>query len=262
MVDDWFFEPWLGEHVARHAKAGLPPLGSPAGDAEYEGWRSNFVRRGVHDYDVATEASKALMGENLRHSSLHFPRLLELATEVYAARRLALSAGLDPDSLDAAQLASARCEHCGNGTKGAGMVTVYHPEPDAARKIPATVAAHCVCPAGRWLRKTLGGKDAAILRRIPDLADVLEGRSYYVAFPLVPFDESGRFAGRHTPAAMLAALKSLAHSHRAARRLPERPAPFTAGRAPVPDDPILAREPAFAPVLHGTPPDHPGPATP
>jgi hypothetical protein len=89
---------------------------------------------------------------------------------------------------DNAQLLSRNCQLCGGG----GMPIVFHREWSGSRighregynsleelvqvPFPAEVAAHCVCPLGRWIRS----KTSAYLnRRIPDGADIVNGRSPY-----------------------------------------------------------------------------------
>jgi hypothetical protein len=242
VVDDWFWG-WLEGHVARHGKAGLPPVTSDAGEAEYAAWRANFVHRGIHDEDVATRASEQLVGETLRHSSLHFPRLVEIAIEVYKGRNAGGEAGVDPSSFEAATFASRGCDHCG----GTGMAVAYHPEPDAARKVAATVGAHCLCAAGRWIRKAIASKDADLLRRIPDFAEVWQGRTRWSAAPLMTMADVDRFGGEIEPAGKMAILKSIVAAHKlpkgAVVQSPRRPPPVV----PFPDDPIIGGEPAYAP---------------
>lgn len=82
------------------------------------------------------------------------------------------------------------CEHCG----GTGMVTVYHRYYEGSQMVTwehtdrggevhairsaGTISAHCVCPKGVWMRENT---DPELLPRIPDLADVLAGRTNYQA---------------------------------------------------------------------------------
>ncbi len=76
----------------------------------------------------------------------------------------------------AAQDASHDCPHCG----GEGLVII-----DGAR---STVAAHCVCPMGRWMR---GRTAQDMIRRIPDYADYLRDRSEQAAAALREFYDLG-----------------------------------------------------------------------
>lgn len=175
MVDDWFAG-FLAEHLARHSGFGLPVLGSEEGVVLFASWRKVFIERGIHDLDVATAASERLTGETLKYPREHFPRLVELAIEVYKTRNAAQTNGIEADSIEAARLISADCPHC----SGQGMTTVYHPQPDPVNRVPESVSAHCVCPAGRWIRRRIGETDAILLRRIPDLADVIERRTAWL----------------------------------------------------------------------------------
>lgn len=99
---------------------------------------------------------------------------------------------MDPASLtrDEAQSQSRHCPRC----QGGGLAHVYlrqyrgHRTAEldvldrgeiVRRVIPAIVAAHCLCPLGRWMRSRID--DRELLSRWPDLADVLAGRSYWLA---------------------------------------------------------------------------------
>jgi hypothetical protein len=62
------------------------------------------------------------------------------------------------------QAESKDCEYC----CGSGLVTVYHPRPDPARRIPAEAHAACVCPRGRVILASAGA-----IRL--DFDDVLKG---------------------------------------------------------------------------------------
>jgi hypothetical protein len=93
-------------------------------------------------------------------------------------------------SRDEARERSRGCPHCG----GAGLATVFHPRYDGftstevelvdhggevvRRDVPARVSAHCICPMGEWMR---GKTDLETIRRIPNLLDVLAGRSRWLA---------------------------------------------------------------------------------
>lgn len=93
-------------------------------------------------------------------------------------------------SKEQAQALSRDCPHCsGNGqlmvfwpgyrglrvedreclTRGGEVIT---------RPWPMIVAAHCICLMGRWMRAKT---EPELLPRIPDLADILAGRSRWLA---------------------------------------------------------------------------------
>ena len=86
--------------------------------------------------------------------------------------------------------AQGKCEHCG----GMGLVTVYHRFYEGSQdvyyehtgrggevrtiKAPGTIAAHCMCRLGEWMRDNTEEK---IRERIPSLIDVLARRTNYQA---------------------------------------------------------------------------------
>ena len=99
---------------------------------------------------------------------------------------------------------SRQCPYC----RGAGLVSVFHPAYDThrtlmrevlyfgeivTRPIQAIVAAHCLCPMGEWIRTRT---DPDILHRIPLLADVLSGRSRWLAQDPTR-DEQGEYRRRY-----------------------------------------------------------------
>lgn len=56
---------------------------------------------------------------------------------------------------------------------------VTHRGEVVTRPMPMVVAAHCVCPMGEWMRSKI--RDIDVLARIPNLIDVLAGRSRWLA---------------------------------------------------------------------------------
>ena len=92
-------------------------------------------------------------------------------------------------SRDEARAKSRGCPYC----SGEGTCQVFDPGFDGRRVVLRDVAmrgelkramyamvigAHCICPMGEWVRSK---SERDILDRIPDLADVLAGRSRYQA---------------------------------------------------------------------------------
>ena len=55
-----------------------------------------------------------------------------------------------------------------------------------------TCSAHCTCALGRWMRSRIALQDAAMLRRIPDLLDVMGGRTRW------SFDDPTRYRDQIT----------------------------------------------------------------
>ncbi len=76
------------------------------------------------------------------------------------------------------------CPFCG----GNGMVTVYHPRFEAesvgqardGRRFATTIAAHCRCDAGKWIRERIPHELQA---RIPRVEDICLGRSLWLLIP-------------------------------------------------------------------------------
>lgn len=180
MITEWFSD-FLDEHLRRHPNACLPDPETEDGVVLYAAWRKNFAKRGVNDLDVATEASELLVGEKLKGPRDHFPKLVALAVAVYKFRGAPRAEGRPADH-ESARLASADCGYCG----GTGHAVVFHPDPSAARRIPPSCAAHCVCPMGRLIRTLHATKSPDVYRRTPDLAEVLAGRTGWLLDPPDP----------------------------------------------------------------------------
>lgn len=172
-VNEWFFD-WALEHRARHPHAFLPTLESSEGETLYEAWRSSFVHKGIHDLEIATEASKLLTGETLKAPRDHFPRLCELAVGLYKARDAAASpSGAADNGREAAEAASKDCPHCG----GSGWAWVSRLVPSYNESIPVNARTYCVCRHGQWLREQHQRQAPEVTRRMACFADVLEGLS-------------------------------------------------------------------------------------
>ena len=85
---------------------------------------------------------------------------------------------------EAAQTASRDCPFC----QGQGLVTVYHPAftgdtvgfTKDGRPFPATIAAHCRCLLGAWIRDHVLPE---IQARIPRVEDICTGRSKWLLTP-------------------------------------------------------------------------------
>ncbi len=176
-VNEWFGD-WIIDHRARHPHTGLPDPESPEGVILYQAWRKVFVKRGVSDLDVATEASERMVAEPPRFPKDHLPKLLDLAVAVYRDRNAAGQGNPECDR-EAAVSASAGCVHCG----GQGLAIVYHPRPSRSDRIPADVAAYCVCAMGKWIAANHKQFAVDVYRRTPNLSEVLEGRSVWLAEP-------------------------------------------------------------------------------
>lgn len=227
-TSDWFWT-WIPRLIDR-----LPRADWPAPGSEYwDGMLAIFGKHRVTE-DTADAATLAMM-----ESPSPFPDqfIAAFLVQVKAARTLA--SGLDPTSFEAASVASSTlrnglgCEYCDNG----GQLCVYHPLPATRRGRPDRVAAHCVCPAGRWLRSRLMAGDAATCRKVVDLADVLSGAAPWQIFPpgIAEWEDRIPAAGGG-----MALLRSFVKSQKAA---------MTAARQEQRDVPITTAEVAFAQSL-------------
>jgi hypothetical protein len=192
-VHAWF-KNWLRDHRARHPGAKLPDTESEMGQIFFRGWTNAILTSGIHDRETWDAASEALMAEDVRPAQ-HFARLVALAKDRTTPRPAAPGAPEPlPSTREAAEAASRECEHCGGG----GWMTVVYSRSEATRsatnptsKIPPSVSAFCGCAHGRFLKRS---QAADLVRRIPDLADVLEGRSGWT-LPPEPTPEERRHYG-------------------------------------------------------------------
>jgi hypothetical protein len=167
---------WMPRFICLHRKhcslLGLPEFDSDEGRVLYRTLEKIFENERITEA-AAIRASERMLIEPAPSARQHWPKLLALAKE--AMRRDGPSSP-DPSTREGAKLASRDCPHC----SGEGLVIVWQPGPDPMRADPRAVptcAAHCTCPHGRWIRRRLGEQDRDLLRRVPDLAEVLEGRT-------------------------------------------------------------------------------------
>lgn len=76
----------------------------------------------------------------------------------------------DAGDRDAAEAASRGCPYCG----GEGWAPLV---PRSRGRSATTTKAYCLCPAGQWMRDRA---PADLIRRMPDLAEVLEGKTTWM----------------------------------------------------------------------------------
>ena len=173
--------PWLPEflavHQANYSPSDWPNPGTDEWRHYVKFWAKTFDREGV-DREEALEASDMLFANPPSFRRQHVQMVMEVIRRE-RVRRAAMSA---PETREAAEAhpESIQCALCGR----TGLVTVYHTfrgTKDAGsytiggevRKGPTTIAAHCKCPVGRWLRRHT---KEDLLKRIPDYIDVRAGR--------------------------------------------------------------------------------------
>lgn len=165
-VKDWI-EGFLRRHKARFA-----PHDWPAEDATEEwieflrGWITGFATRVVTEEEAnAASIALASVPNRPKWRGEHLPAII---AQVEASRRA--SGNETGASREAVREASRDCPHCG----GDGLATAWASRPDPLAS-PETVAAHCVCRHGRWIRQATNEKTPELIRRIPDFQAVLLG---------------------------------------------------------------------------------------
>lgn len=196
-IKDWV-DDFLERHRRRFNPFDWPEPGSEEGIDYARMWLDAFLRERVREQEA--DAASIRLGTNPpRFRNDHIPNVM---AEVKAMREVAAataSAGVIADSLETAKRQSAQCGWC----DGHGMRQVFHPrykgsqvimidrEDDRGevRKRPtaARVAAHCICPLGRYMRAKTDDDNRP---RIPDLQRVLEGRSLWMAHDPMNPEES------------------------------------------------------------------------
>jgi hypothetical protein len=197
-VADWFPR-FVEEHRSRHPDAFLPEYDTEEGRAIYDAWREVLVRRGIHDFAVATEASKLLAGEVLKHPREHFPTLVTIALGVYKQRQAQATGGpAGASPIESAAIASKGCLICGGG----GLVTVWNPGLPGVDSRLKALAAYCDdCPMGRHIEENHRAK-APDVRRRSEWRSVLMRRGW-LAHP-VGLDDAHVDAHRHfSPAELI-----------------------------------------------------------
>lgn len=188
-VLDWL-DAFLADHEAAYSESGWPMAGSHAAADLRRSWLRALIDAKVLEAE-AREASGGLCEERLWCEE-HPAKVVELILAARAEARQERAIGAPPpgDDRERAALDSRGCPRCGGG----GLVTVYHPRYDGRHVVvveaadargelrrvqqPGTAAAHCACPVGRWMRARVG---MDVARRMPDLCDVLDGKSRWLA---------------------------------------------------------------------------------
>lgn len=187
LVKHWLAR-FLEAHQAAHPDCGWPAQGS---DAARRLWSAMFAA--CKDNKItepeAREASR-LMGADAIWSEDHPQALLEivLANREQITKR-AVEVKQHAGDRETARAASRKCPRC----SGEGWTTAFHPRYDGRQVLtveitdpdgelrrvstPGRVSAHCDCAMGRWMRSQTDGE---LARRIPDVVDVLAGRSRWL----------------------------------------------------------------------------------
>lgn len=170
-------EDWLPEFMEAHTER-FPGLGWEKLQPIYWGSLSlMFTRRGVKEHE-AHEASVRLVFDPPASIADHPVKLMAAVEAIW---REAQAVGTDgvASNRDAAVAASRNCPHCGGG----GLATVYRPArqtcpdiPDERwARIPAQIAAWCVCSMGHWVKTCQLRSEPGLEQGMRHLADVLAG---------------------------------------------------------------------------------------
>lgn len=196
-VKDWITT-FLGQHAARFAPNDWPTEGTEESTQFIRGWITALATKQATAEETDL-ASRRLVTTPPNWRREHIPAVVKMIEDI---RKEKGGEAPTESTREAAEFASRNCPFCSGG----GMTSVYHPGPDPARKEPAVVAAHCTCPAGRWMRNRLAETTPELLRRIPDLLAVAQGYSTYQIDPpwYDPTAEPKPFPGTRALAASLA----------------------------------------------------------
>lgn len=166
-TEEWFGF-WIDRHMERHPREDWP---NPAEARNFwQGWLGNFVLHGVTE-DVADEASARLMADPPRFLGEHPKAVLDACRAIFRERSEAGRGG-DPNSREAAELASRDCRDC----VGQGLTVRYRKlsagtVDGQGRPHSPAITLYCTCGMGRFLEKVHRDKHPDIRKRIYDLAD-------------------------------------------------------------------------------------------
>ena len=174
---------WISGFLKRHKALFGPndwPSGEDAEDArKWVGmWITAFATRQVTEPE-ADEASCLLGPSPPNFRREHLPAVLAMVDDL--RKRRGGSNGAVPDSREAAEQASRHCDDCGGRS---GLTTRYHPAPDPANRIPATVQGYCGCPFGRWVKRQHADHNPEYLRCFVDVVDEQHKPVWWLREPL------------------------------------------------------------------------------
>ncbi len=178
-VTGWL-DGFIARHFVRHPRPDWPVEGSPAYHDLKKRWMDAFMALDPRPRDSEAEAASLKVHGNAIAFVEDHPSVV---ADAITASRQAIVASSQADASKATPEALSRdCEFC----SGSGHATIYSVdytgEPVEQRAdrtgqlkpTPMVLAAHCVCPMGRWMR---GKTSADLQRRILDLQDVLSGKA-------------------------------------------------------------------------------------
>jgi len=173
LVKNWIAG-FLERHRMRFAIDDWPVLGTEDFRDFGRMWIKAFTDNEITE-EEANRASLWLGRMPPRFRMDHLPAMLKVILDVRAATAHLKFADLRTGFPD--------CQYC----SGIGFVTVYRSDYQGSRVIfgsgglrgmsPGSVNAHCICKLGRQLRARTSSD---VLGRIPDLGEVLAGRTRWI----------------------------------------------------------------------------------
>lgn len=223
-VSAWI-DAWVADHCARCRSCRLPRPASEEGVVFFRGIARAFSARGI-TREAATAASERLQAEPASGAK-HVPELLRFAAEAMRATGAEVAPTHADDTRESAEAASRDCRHCG-GT--IGLVPVYRDG-----HVPPSVSAICVCRLAAWIRSSWSRHSPEILRRTPELADVLAGRSTW------SIDPAGLPDGVEALLRTCSVAELIREWTRRAREAPAKPSPPPAPAHRQPPPPSVVR---------------------
>ncbi len=178
--ESWKVTSWLDDFLTANwptfAGHAWPDPGDPERRHAWSEWLNGLKENKAFRVEVEEAVERITSRDDTAIVENPSAWLANIIAEIKSIRSQATSNPAALNERAAAQDASRDCRHCG----GEGLVIV-----DGAR---STVAAHCVCPMGRWMR---GRTPQDLIRRIPDYADYLKDRSEQAASALREFYDLG-----------------------------------------------------------------------
>ncbi len=177
MITDWL-DAFLDSHCRRHPRTDWPQPQTREWDRFRQGWMDAFMRLKPRPKEAEANAASAMVHNDAieraeNHASVVSDAILRARTSNQPSESADASKAT-PEAL------SRDCEFC----SGSGHATIYRldytGEPVEQRAdrtgqlkpTPLVLAAHCVCPMGRWMRAKTSQD---LQRRILDLEAILAG---------------------------------------------------------------------------------------
>jgi hypothetical protein len=180
LVRDWL-EAFLERHKARNPRNDWPEPDSNGGKQLRAAFMDSFIGAKVKKSE-ADAASVRIAGSDdvPQFVEDYLPAMMVLIDAQRAKIEETKAAKPKPIKKTEPVIGSTRCPRCLSG-----FALLFHPqftgsnvleierEDKTIKRIPAVIAAHCVCPIGRWKRERASDE---VRERIPDLAEVDAGK--------------------------------------------------------------------------------------